>query len=265
MGFEGAFALLVFLGATWYGLLQTLLTTTRQDPASTILIPAAFAHWAVFLYSLLAAAVVYGKGSAAIQGKPQWLDRFELLLLRTWPAALGASMIGFCGASLVDVWDGKWIPFTFVPLVWFLIRGLRTTIVWTWSLALVVGFVPYMFVMSQLFAGVEVATDKSEYLPGEPIVVTATSFGYLFNPSIRRATLFADNWPSVEAPSGWHHNFLRVSLKREPRGAGRGEEAEREYVEVKFLPQGSWFERKAYRLVILARQGPSTGIVKPAP
>jgi len=211
----------------------------------------------VFLYFALAGCVVYGRGCAAIKDKPKWLDPAEALLLRTWPAGVGASAIGFLSAKLVDIGDAKWVPVTFVPLAWFLVRRAKLSRPWAWvgwvGVA-VVAFVPYMFAMSQIWAGVRIVTDKPEYEPGESIVVTVTSEGYVFNPSIQSVSLIADGFPDYKAPTGSHRTFLRAVLRRERRATPESELARREYVAVQFLPQASWVQREQYRLVTLVPQ-----------
>lgn len=245
---------MLFLGATWYGLLAQLIFETRQDPASGTLLPAAFAHWLTFLYFVLASAVVYGKGLSSIDTKPTWLDRAEALLLRTWPAAIGSAAVGFIAARLVDVGSGKWIPVVFIPLAWFLVRKSELRHVWAWMVLVTGVFVPYMFVMSYIWAGVSIETDKLEYKPGEPIIVSVVSEGYLFNPEIRSISLYADGFPKHEIAAGTHLNFVRATLSPQPRESGRTRDAEREYIAVSFVPQALWFEREEYALIVIGAE-----------
>lgn len=254
MGLDGAFALMVFLGATWYGLLAQLISETQQDPANVTLIAAAFAHWLTFLYFCLASAVVYGKGLSTIDTKPAWLDRAEALLLRTWPAAIGSAAIGFLAARLVDIGDGGWIPGVFVPLAWFLVRKSQVRHAWTWIALVAGGFVPYMLVVSYIWAGVTIGTDKPEYKPGEPIVVTVMSEGYVFNPEIRSISLYADGFPKHEVAAETHLNFVRATLRPQPREPGRTRTAEREYIAVSFAPQALWFEKEENALIVIATE-----------
>src|SRR5258708_14261917 len=101
MSIDLILALAFFLAATWISLLNSIVTITRERPAEHTLIAAAFVHFVVLLYFLLAAAVLYGKTIKTALGH-EWsrLVRYEEILVVTWPAAMLAALIGFLGTKV---------------------------------------------------------------------------------------------------------------------------------------------------------------------
>jgi hypothetical protein len=252
MSFDGAFAMAVFLGAAWFGLLEKLIAQTREQPASAELLPAAFAHWLVLLYFLLAGAIVYGRGLASLARKPAWLAAMESLFLYTWPAALFVALIGFVGVKLVDFADGKWVVLAFVPLAWWFVGKARVPKAWPWVMIVIGAFFPYLLFMSWICASAEITTDKSTYLPGESVVVTVRTEGYLLNPSIKKVELAAGAFPSYQNKGNSGPGFLRVALPIKSDASVDDPTTRQSYIEVVTQPQAFPKTRSQYHLITVA-------------
>ena len=249
LGFDAALAAVLFLGATWFGLLVRLISTTRTEPANAVLWPAAFAHWLIFLYFALSATILYSKGWKANGSKPIWLIKTEKLLLLTWPAAFGASVFGYCATRFTSLEDGILITITYaIPLLYIVYKN-KIFLGYLLAIFSVVGFIPYLYVMSLVWADVNITTDKEEYVSSDSIIVKMISEGYLFNPSIEEVQLLTGYSPKYIVPDSLDPSFIVVALKQKNTESPSKEHTRREYISVRYRPQLSWFERNGYKVI----------------
>jgi hypothetical protein len=111
MSIDLVLALTLFLGATWVGLLNSIISTTRETPAERSLMVVAFMHFVVLVYFILAASVLYGRTIKAVTGR-QWsrMPGYEDILVVTWPTALLSALIAYLATRLT----GSVNPFVMV-------------------------------------------------------------------------------------------------------------------------------------------------------
>lgn len=217
------FALTLALGSAWLYLLTQVLELSSMQAGVYRGVFVAFAHFVVFAYLVLTLFCLYRHSTRGLSGTNSVL----LLVLYTWPAALIS--LAVCQAfvrfpTLTRLADWGFIAlFSSVFLVscWAALRhaplgsggpgrigALASVLKLAFGLA--VGFVPYMMVMSMLFADVLVRSEKDFHSPGDVIHLEIRSAGYLFLPSMTEVRFLGQIHPLKES-SNWYTLSLPTS------------------------------------------------------
>lgn len=195
------FGLVLFLGAMWMYLLNALLALTVAHPADPLLMPLACLHFVVFVYLVLALAVLYSRGNSYLLGHIETPVKYtERFLIGTWPVTLVAVLASLSIARL-DIKGGEksfLFMFPTVAGVFFVLSCLvqrrqqarpqerwRTAVELTIQ-PLILGFacIPYVLVMSVVFSDVDIRLDKEVYEDGK-VIVTVRRGGYVFCPTVK--------------------------------------------------------------------------------
>jgi hypothetical protein len=245
-------ALALFLGATWVGLLNSIIDTTRERPAEHTLFAIAFVHFVVLVYFLLAASVLYGKAVKAVIGR-EWsrMTDYEEIFVVTWPAAAVGAVFGFLAIKLTGFYDPliAIIPFTiFVLCLLIWAKKSRHLIFFLVTLGL---FFPYVWLMSLCWSGVSVNTNDAYYKQGDTAIITAKSEGYLFNPSINKVEIWSGSYPSYEVPSNVRTGYIRMVQKITDDMAMDSVATGPVYIRVIYTPQAWWFSREEYKEIVI--------------
>jgi len=257
MSIEPLLALVLFLGATWFSLLDSILAMTRDKPNDHSMVLAAFVHFTIFLYFLLASYVLYGKLVHSTIGRsPKLLSESEPFLALTWPAPIIAGVLGFALTKLT----GTWRPI--VPSLILLLAALgfgwwiKKHRVFRYYLVAVVtigAFTPYMLLMSWMYADVSIRTDRDTYKRGESIVITARSEGYCFAPSIKEIEIWSLNSTPVygdyKVPEHTETSFFRVVYAIPPNVEVEKTAIYTTQIQVVYSPQAYWSPRDQYHAV----------------
>jgi len=133
------------------------------------------------------------------------------------------------------------IPFLILAglLLWWAKRARHLTFV----VVVVVLFMPYVFVMSVCWSGVQVTTNQPLYKPGEFAVVTAKTEGYLFKPGINKVEFMTGLYPKYEVPANVITGYVRVVQQITPEMKAEMMVTSPTYISVTYTPQAWWFSR----------------------
>lgn len=237
-------ALSLFLGATWLGLLNTIVGLTRDRPVDQMLFALAFVHFVVLVYWVLATSVLYGKAVKSFLDRDlSRLAMFEEILIVTWPAAVLGAILGILATKIIGVIEPliMVIPFLILAglLLWWAKRARHLTFV----VVVVVLFMPYVFVMAVCWSGVQVTTNQPLYKPGEFAIVTAKTEGYLFKPGINRVEFMTGLYPKYEVPANLITGYVRVVQQITPEMKAEMMVTRPSYISVTYTPQAWWFSR----------------------
>ena len=170
MSSDFVLALTLFLGATWVGLLNTIISTTREAPAEHSLMIAAFTHFVLLVYFILALAVLYGRTVKTVTGR-EWsrMSGYEEILVVTWPAAFFSALIGYLATRLTGFFNPLIMVIPFLGIALLLLVWAKKTNHLRFLLVVPVLFFPYLFAMSLVWCGVSVTTDKQIYKHGDTL------------------------------------------------------------------------------------------------
>ncbi len=237
----------LFLGAAWLELLNTIVSVTRERPADHMLFALAFVHFVVLVYWVLATSVLYAKAVRSVVGRSlMWADRFEEILVVTWPASVVGAIVGIVATKLTGLIDPLLLvlpSFIFTALLLLWAKQLRHI---RFVLLIVVLFMPYVWIMSISWCGVQVTLNQQYYKIGDVAIVTAKSEGYLFKPAIKKIEFMSGLYPQHQAPATFSTGYMRVVQTITPEMKTSEVEITPKYVSVSYTPEAWWFSRSEY-------------------
>lgn len=247
MSIDATFAIALFLGAVWIALLNSIVELTRDHPAERTLLVTAFVHFVVLFYFLLATAVLYGKTMASVvPGDLPWVRKYEEILAISWPVAFLGATVAFVTTKVTGIINpvASAGPFVFLAL-WFL-GWAKSAGAWLVILVVLTAFMPYVLLMSFIWAGVRIETDKKFYQPGDVAIITVLSEGYVFSPRITELQVPTGECKTYQVTPNWHTGYFRVvhpipSDREVPIISLR-----RSYIKAIYIPQVFSFRREHY-------------------
>lgn len=221
------FGLAIFLGGIWYVALDRIISMGSNNPADESLVLLALVHFVVFAYVVLALIAFYLRGLATLVPTPsseaqptQPPSPVEVLLLATWPAAASALVLVFIVSRLSGIspeWTDKIFTILLAALFYLTLRRLakkypdtlRQAHIIRFGICLALGFVVYMMVLSLLFGGVSVTTNKATYTPGDTAEVTVKTTGYIFLPYVEEIDILGAQYTA----SHIHSSTVSITLQ----------------------------------------------------
>jgi hypothetical protein len=198
------FAILTTLVALWFFLLSSIRRVSTVEPASASLMVLGVTHYCLFSLAATVAVVLWLRGVTSVSPKPRrvaqfarWADAGEQLLLVWWlPVAFAALLVLGVSRSMdlrafASLNTGMLLSSALSALivgVAVLLAPMRQQLSMKAVMTVVpavLGYLPYIMVMSLAFADVVVETDRPQYQESDTVTVSVTSAGYLFNPDVR--------------------------------------------------------------------------------
>jgi hypothetical protein len=183
------------LAGLWAYLHTTIVTLTTSAPADVSVLPLGIVHWFVTIYLAFALYVLYERGHAhANQGRQ---GEVEQVLLTTWPFPFIGALFVIAAARVIPDTELYLkasaviaIAITGLGVIWLTFRSQRKA--WLLVALLVIGWLPFTLIMSQVFAGAEIKTEKEFYRQQDDVIVSIRRSGYVFLPTIKRVEFGTD-------------------------------------------------------------------------
>ena len=253
MEFALLLSLIGLLGGLWIYLYGVIMSVTVRSPADPTLMALGLAHWTILCYLVLALFVFYETGVNLKSKEPlsRLGQRAERILLETWPITLVSLAVGFVITRLGE--GDLWIKLPSIILgasgaIVVIYRRLRksesgpklqlsasVTVGFLAILALL--YVPYLCVMSDLLADVQITTDKAIYSQTDTAVVSVHSAGYMFRPYIKRIGIGRFEREEYED--------FTVAITPKVRNGDN-------LVSVDYAPQAAFWKKTAYHTIDVA-------------
>jgi len=246
MSIDATFAIALFLGAVWIALLNSIVAVTRHQPAERTLLVTAFVHFVVLFYFVLAASVLYGKTLASVGPQEvSWVKRYEELLAVSWPVAVLGAAIAFVTTKMTGIVNPLASAGPFILLALWFLGWARSAGAWLGVTLILVSFIPYVMLMSFIWAGVRIETDKKFYQPGDVAIIMALAEGYVFSPRITELQVLAGG-KVYQVPSHWHTGYFRVVHPIQADGTVPNVSLRRDYIKATYITQVLPLKREHY-------------------
>lgn len=208
LNLEFNFTLLTFFSINWFVILRKIISMTYQDPSIYELSYICFIHFIIFIYIVLLIISLYATGllsmNANISSKLKNIYGLIMpFIYSTWIYALIFILIIYIFSSFQIGSQPQDIIFNSVfsiGLIILIIDFIRTQKKNSYIIlrrvvkilgittSIIIGFLIYLLLMSQIFSNIKVETDKQFYTYDDDIIVSMRSSGYFLLPEIKHAS-----------------------------------------------------------------------------